>query len=186
MHTTIRRRYGVITLIALLALLVTSCAAEDPALETTEPSEEMAEMDEMDEEHTEDEGDHAEFAFGEPADAAEADRVIEIDASDAFAFEPNEISITAGETVTFRVTNTGAIPHDFTLGDEMLQDEHEAEMAEMAGSMEMHDEPNVFSLEPAETKEMTWHFPEPTDLLIGCHQTGHYAAGMKGVVTVES
>lgn len=184
-----RRRLMTTSLIAILSLIAVSCAADDPALEeTTEPTE-MAEMDEMDEmdegEHSDDEeAEHADFMFGEPADAASADRVIEIEALDTFAFDPAAITVEAGETVTLRVTNAGAIPHDFTLGDEALQDEHEAEMAEMGGEMELHDEPNLLVLEPGETKEMTWHFTQPGELLVGCHQVGHYAAGMKATISV--
>ena len=154
-----------------------SDAASDAAAETT-----MAEDMEMEgeEEHSE------EFAFGDPMEAADADRVIEITAKDDFTFDPASVTITAGETVTFQVTNVGAIPHDFVLGDAHMQDEHEAEMAEMSGDdMAMHDEPNAFVLEPGETKEMTWHMTEGGEILFGCHQPGHYQAGMKGTVTVE-
>ena len=112
--------------------------------------------------------------------------IIEIDANDDFTFFPEGVAVTAGETVTFRVTNTGVIPHDFVLGDEEMQIEHEAEMAEMSGDMAMHDEPNAFVLEPGETKEMTWHMTATGDVLFGCHQTGHYAAGMKGTVIVAN
>jgi uncharacterized cupredoxin-like copper-binding protein len=32
---------------------------------------------------------------------------------------------------------------------------------------------------------MTWHMTEGGEILFGCHQPGHYQAGMKGTVTVE-
>ncbi|MFP5333445.1 MAG: plastocyanin/azurin family copper-binding protein, partial [Acidimicrobiia bacterium] len=111
----------------------------------------------------ESEGDHGEFMFGEPGDHAMADRVIEITASDDFRFDPASIEIATGETVTFRVTNTGAIPHDFTLGDEMTQQAHAEEMEEMAG-MSMPDEPNAMVVAPGETKELTWHFTQAGSL----------------------
>jgi uncharacterized cupredoxin-like copper-binding protein len=125
-----------------------------------------------------------EYDFGELADPSDATRVIEITAADDFTFTPESVAVDAGEVVTLRVTNVGAIPHDFTLGDTELQDEHEAEMAEMEGDM-AHEEPNVFTLEPGETKEMTWRFTEAGEILFGCHQPGHYAAGMKGTLTIE-
>ena len=179
-----RNRLAITALIVILSLIAVSCAKDDPALEETTQPDEMATMDE--DEHTDGgEDEHADFAFGEPADAASADRVIEIEALDAFAFDPDEITVEAGETVTFRVTNAGAIPHDFTLGDEAMQDEHEAEMAEMGGEMDMHDEPNLLALEPGETEELTWHFTQAGEILIGCHQPGHYDAGMKANVTIE-
>lgn len=128
------------------------------------------------------------FSFGEPADAADADRVIEITANDDFNFDPDEITVSAGEVITFRVVNGGALIHDFTLGDEATQEEHEAQMAEMAesGEMMMHDEPNAMSIDPGETNELTRHFTETGSILIGCHQVGHYASGMKGMITIES
>jgi uncharacterized cupredoxin-like copper-binding protein len=59
-------------------------------------------------------------------------------------------------------------------------------MAEMGGDMPMHDEPNAFVQSPRETKDMTWHTTEGGKSLFGCHQPGHYAAGMKGTVSVTS
>ncbi len=128
------------------------------------------------------------FSFGEPADADEADRVIEIDANDNLTFDASEITVSAAETITFRITNTGNITHDFTLGDQEAQDEHEAEMSEMMenGETMSHDEPNAAVLGAGETKELTWRFSEAGTVLIGCHQPGHYAAGMTGAVTIES
>lgn len=128
--------------------------------------------------------DQSEFAFGEPADAATATRTIEVATTDALAFEPAEITVTAGETITFRVVNNGEIIHDFTLGDEATQQEHEEEMREMAGMA--HDQPNTVTIAAGETKELTWAFTEPGTVLIGCHQPGHYDAGMKGQITVGS
>ena len=125
----------------------------------------------------------SEFAFGSPADAADADRVIEIQTTDALAFEPAVITVAAGETVTFRLSNEGALAHDFTLGDQATQDEHEAEMSEMGGMA--HDEPNVATIPAGETVELTWTFGGEGTVLVGCHQPGHYAAGMTGRITVE-
>jgi uncharacterized cupredoxin-like copper-binding protein len=161
-----------------MAVVLTACGSD------TSSTTEMAEMEDT----HEDEGHDEEFHFGEPTDAADADRTIEIEANDNLTFSPNEITVAAGETITFRVTNTGSIPHDFTLGDQETQDAHEAEMMEMmeSGAMMMHDEANAVALEAGETKTVTWHFSKAGTVLIGCHQTGHYAAGMTGTVTVES
>lgn len=184
-----QRLTAVIALMSLLGFVLSACAADDPVLEEQTPTttDDAAEMDEMDDDGHMDEADaeHMDFSFGEPADAASADRVIEIDALDTLEFDPSEITISVGETVTFRVTDPGALPHDFTLGTAEMQDEHEAEMAEMSGDMMMHDEPNVFALSSGETMEMTWHFTEPGEILFGCHQPGHYGAGMKGTITIE-
>lgn len=169
-----------LALLLVLGLAAAACGSDDPASsaagETT-----MAEGMEMDDA----DGHSEEYEFGDPMEAADASRTIEVTANDDFTFDPASVTITTGETVTFRVTNAGVIPHDFTLGDTHMQDEHEAEMAEMSGDMAMHDEPNAFVLEPGETKEVTWHMTQAGEILFGCHQPGHYAAGMKGTITIE-
>lgn len=168
------------TVFAALVLVAAACG--DDAGTTTAPPATTVAIDTTMPGDMDMGGEHTEFAFGEPMDASMADRVIEIAANDDFSFVPASVTVTVGETVTFRVTNTGVIPHDFALGDAEMQDEHEAEM-ETFPSM-VHHEPNVFSLEPGATMEMTWRFTEAGELIFGCHQTGHYAAGMKGTVTV--
>lgn len=47
------------------------------------------------------------------------------------------------------------------------------------GEMVMHDEPNAVSLQPGETKELTWTFTSAGELIYG-----HYDAGMRGTLTV--
>lgn len=128
--------------------------------------------------------DHAEFAWGGPADPSEADRVIEISMLDELRFEPATVEVAVGETVTFRVTNAGQLPHDFTLGDEETQDQHDAEMAEGGMSGTGHDEPNVLNLEAGQSGELTWRFSTPASILYGCHVPGHYDAGMVGTLTI--
>ncbi|MGI8574989.1 MAG: cupredoxin domain-containing protein [Egibacteraceae bacterium] len=132
------------------------------------------------------EDDHS-FAFGAPAQASQADRTVVIEASDEMAFDPDSVDVPAGEVITFEVENIGKIPHDFTLGDEHAQEEHEQEMAESmeSGGMEMaHDDPNVMTVEPGETGSLTWSFTESGTVLYGCHQPGHYEAGMVGAVVI--
>lgn len=156
-----------------IALFVIAGCGGDTASDTTTHDEET---------HSE------EFHFGEPAEAADADRTIHIEAGNELTFDPAELAVSAGETITFRVTNTGSLEHDFLLGNEEAQEEHEAEMAEMMASGEEmeHSDPNAVSVPAGETAELTWHFTEPGTVLYGCHVTGHFAAGMKGTITVES
>lgn len=134
-------------------------------------------------------GDHAESLwFGELADPAEADRVIEVTADDDFSFTPDPIQVRVGEVVTLRVTNVGVLEHDFTLGDHQLQLAHDAEMAEMAetGTQMGHGDPNALTLEPGKTVELTWRFTAPGLIEVGCHVPGHYAAGMHAAVEVRA
>jgi uncharacterized cupredoxin-like copper-binding protein len=92
---------------------------------------------------------------------------IEVTLTDALRIEPAMMSVPAGVPVTFVVTNTGAIDHEFYLGDEAAQAEHEQEMMAMGGMG--HDEPEGIAVDPGETKELTHTFAEPGEMLAGCH-----------------
>lgn len=156
-------------------------SASSPAVADEHPSEPVDDHDGIEEAD-----DHASetFAFGRPADAADADRTVAITATDDMTFEPSTIEVRAGEVVTFEVTNVGQIPHDFTLGDEDAQRDHASEMAEMDAD-EAHADPNTVTLRADETGSITWQFDDAGEVLYGCHQPGHYAAGMVGSVDVS-
>jgi uncharacterized cupredoxin-like copper-binding protein len=47
-----------------------------------------------------------------------------------------------------------------------------------------HDTPNSITLEPGTTKQLTWRFGDTVTLEYGCHEAGHYQAGMRGQVMV--
>ncbi len=54
---------------------------------------------------------------------------VEVNLTDALKIEPAKMTVPAGVPVTFVVTNSGATDHEFYLGDEPAQAEHEKEMA---------------------------------------------------------
>jgi uncharacterized cupredoxin-like copper-binding protein len=116
-----------------------------------------------------------------PADASPATR-IEVTLADALRIEPAAMTVPAGVPVTFVVSNIGALEHEFYLGDEAAQADHEAEMMEMGGMG--HDEPEGIAVAPGETKELTYTFDAPGELLAGCHVEGHYGGGMKAAISV--
>lgn len=118
-----------------------------------------------------------------PSASADATR-IEVQLTDALKIEPDMMKVPAGVPVTFVVSNTGVAEHEFYLGDEAAQAEHEREMMEMGGMG--HDEEMGIAVEPGTTKELTVTFPEAGSLLAGCHVAGHYAGGMKAVVEIGS
>ena len=115
-----------------------------------------------------------------PTGSATAQR-IEVKLTDALKMEPAEMTVEAGQPVTFVVTNTGAVDHEFYLGDEAMQAEQEQMM--QSGQM-AHDTAEGISLKPGESKELTYTFDETGQTFAGCHVTGHYAAGMKATITV--
>lgn len=157
-------------LLAVAAILIVAACGGD-----TRPSAD---------DHLHDDGGHTEFTFGEPADPADADRVIDLVATEQIAFDPRVFTVAVGEVVTFRISNPGIIAHDFTLGDQTAQEEHAAMMAQMGGEQMMHTDANAVLLPAGETRELTWRFTEPGTVLIGCHQPGHWEVGMRATITV--
>lgn len=123
-------------------------------------------------------------AAGQPGDAASADRTIKVAALDTLVFDPPTIDVAVGETITFQLDNAGTNVHEFTLGTQAEQDDHEEEMSAMSGDMSMDDDPNAITLEPGSGGEITWTFTEPGTYQYACHTTDHYAAGMFGTITV--
>lgn len=176
MRRTTRR----LMIVMATGLVLAACGSEGADAPDEQGAAEPGEQEEMGDDH-DDDMDMA--GVGEPADAADADRTIEVTALDTMAYEPTTVTVEPGETVTFVVTNAGEAVHEFTLGDQAMQDEHAEEMAEMGSGMG-HDEPNALSLEPGETKELTWRFGEAGTVIYACHEPGHYAAGMHGEITV--
>jgi uncharacterized cupredoxin-like copper-binding protein len=120
---------------------------------------------------------------GAPADEGEAGRTIEIASLDSMSFEPARVNVSAGETVTFAVTNTGKTVHEFTLGNAAMQQEHAQAMAHIPAGM-THEFSNAITLQPGETKRLTWRFGHAASLEFACHQPGHYQAGMRGHIKI--
>ncbi len=109
---------------------------------------------------------------------------IEVTLTDALKIEPASMTVPAGVPVTFVVANMGKITHEFVLGDEASQMEHEEEME--SGGMDMGgDDAQSVSVDPGQTKELTITFDKPGETLAGCHVVGHYPAGMKATVTIQ-
>ncbi|MEO8462190.1 MAG: plastocyanin/azurin family copper-binding protein [Chloroflexota bacterium] len=113
-------------------------------------------------------------------------REIAVEMTD-FAFTPSSSDIKAGETIRFVFHNSGQLRHEAAIGDEARQTEHEMEMANMApGASEMpeseHDEVTV---KPGETGTLDYTFDTPGTLVLGCHEPGHYKAGMVATITVK-
>ncbi len=160
-------------------------------------------------------GDGADPADGGVAASAgtsESPRTIDIAMVD-IAFDPTAVTVQDGETVRFVFTNEGVVRHEATFGDEAAQEEHGALMAE-AGRMEGmegadpdemdeseagHDESESgddghgdevppLVLEPGETGEvlMTFDAADGSSTIIGCHEPGHWAAGMRVDVTIAT
>ena len=70
--------------------------------------------------------------YGRGGLPAEATRTVELKMGDDLRFDPATVTVKHGEIVTFHVVNAGKSIHEFTIGGQVAQDLHEAQMAEMA------------------------------------------------------
>lgn len=78
--------------------------------------------------------------YGHGADPSSASRVIEITLTDDFRFDPAEFEVAQGEVVTLRLTNTGKLVHELTIGGTKAQELHELEMRSEDHDMDMGGE----------------------------------------------
>lgn len=123
-----------------------------------------------------------EKSFGREGDPKKATRTIKVDMSDKMRFDPASITVKRGETVRFRVTNSGKTMHEMVLGtmDELKQ---HAEMMRKHPGME-HDEPYMAHVAPGKSERIVWTFTKPGEFYYGCLIPGHFEAGMMGKVAV--
>lgn len=108
-------------------------------------------------------------------------RTIDVEMRD-IAYSPTSLDVRAGEKVRLRFKNTGQVVHDAFIGDAAAQDQHEKEMRGAHGDHAMESE--GLSVKPGKTGELTYSFDTPGQILIGCHEPGHYTGGMKVTVNV--
>ena len=131
----------------------------------------------------------------EPGDAGA--RTVEVAMTDN-EFSPSSLDVAAGATVAFTFRNDGTVTHDAVIGDEAAQAEHEDEMraaesttgddgmADMGhGTADGGDEAAI-TVEPGASGEITYTFDDEGDLLVGCHEPGHYDDGMRIALSVSA
>jgi uncharacterized cupredoxin-like copper-binding protein len=102
-------------------------------------------------------------------------RTVNIDMVD-IDFNPASVNIKHGETITFVFHNRGKVDHDAFIGDAAAQAVHEAEMAGMTGH---HTDSDAVTVKPGMTGSLTHTFGSTAAVEIGCHEPGHYTAGMR-------
>jgi uncharacterized cupredoxin-like copper-binding protein len=117
--------------------------------------------------------------------AATPSRTVDVEMRD-IAYAPTAVDVKAGETVKFVFHNQGQIRHDAFIGDEAAQAEHEKEMrGGDSGGMGGHQGDDAIKVDPGMTGSLTHTFKPGESLVIGCHEAGHYAAGMKLALKVS-
>lgn len=120
---------------------------------------------------------------GKPGNAAKVIVTVPVATLDQMRYEPAEFSFKRGQAVKFIVTNKGQVVHEFGIGTLEEQKAH-AEMMKSMPDMK-HDDPNVVTIDPGQTKELVWRFTNRGTFQIGCHVPGHYEAGMAARVRVQ-
>lgn len=148
-------------------------------------------------------------AIGSPGKKAEVTRTVTVTMGDNF-FEPESVTVKAGETVRFVIKNGGDFLHEFNIGSPAMHAAHQKEMAamvehglltptemrtemphmdhsKMSGAMPAmkHDDPNSVLVKPGETRELIWKFAATTGLEFACNVPGHYEAGMVGPLKLD-
>jgi uncharacterized cupredoxin-like copper-binding protein len=111
-------------------------------------------------------------------------RTVDI-AMEDIKFDQTKLTVKTGETIDFQFTNTGQIPHDAFIGDADAQMEHDDEMAHMGDASTHSMGEAAITVQPGAAGALAYTFAEPGTYEVGCHQPGHYGAGMKIEVTVE-
>lgn len=114
---------------------------------------------------------------------AQVSRTIEVIALDNMRFEHVPLRVDEGETIAFEITNQGALVHEFAIGVVEEHLEHQIMMREMPDMH--HDDPNVVTLQPGETKRLIWTFANAASIEVACNIPGHYEAGMHSPVEVK-
>jgi uncharacterized cupredoxin-like copper-binding protein len=129
--------------------------------------------------------DHSSMPPSSQTTSGAAGRTVDIEMRDV-AYSLPSVNVQAGETVRFVFHNAGQAVHDAFLGNEAAQAEHEKEMRSAgsgSGGMGGMGADGI-KVEPGKTGELTHTFQKGDSVVIGCHEPGHYAAGMKLPVTV--
>ena len=111
-------------------------------------------------------------------------------------FEPARVRVEAGETVTYRFENDGALRHEAYVGDEAAQQAHQREMAAMADMPDMpehdmteradsgHSGESELRVDPGARGSLQLAFDNPGTVLVACHEPGHWESGMKMTIEV--
>lgn len=119
--------------------------------------------------------------MGGPGKRADAKRVVRVEVRDR-DYNLRQIQVRPGETVRFVIVNRSSIRHEFGIARHADHVEHRKMMEKLPDMV--HDDDDVVTLEPGETKEIVWRFGTHKDALkdleFACNIPGHAAQGMQG------
>lgn len=121
--------------------------------------------------------------WGIAGDTKAVRRTLEFRMGDDMRFRPDVLRVKRGETLRLSIVNDGRQLHEYVLGTADENAKH-AELMIKFPDME-HDEPWMAHVKPGQRGEIVWTFNRAGTFEFACLIAGHYAAGMKGTITVE-
>lgn len=121
--------------------------------------------------------------YGRPGDPRKVKRAIAVDMSDAMRFFPENVSVKRGDTVRFKLRNSGQLPHEMVIGTMDDLKKHAALMKQNA-HMDHHEAP-VVHVKPGENASLVWQFTKAGEFHFACLVPGHFDAGMIGTIVVR-
>jgi len=107
---------------------------------------------------------------------------VRIEVDDTMRFSPATWEARAGEPIRIILVNKGKVDHELVIGSKKEIMAHAKEMANP--NAKGHHHTNEISAKPGQQAELVWTFKEPGQYAMACFETGHYEAGMKGVINV--
>ena len=122
--------------------------------------------------------------WGIAGDLSGVKRTVTLTMDDKMRFTPDTRSFKEGETVRFIVKNQGKLLHEMVIGTRAELDAHAALMEKFPNMA--HDEPYMAHVDPGKQGGLVWTFNRPGDFEFACLVAGHFAAGMKGRITVTA
>jgi uncharacterized cupredoxin-like copper-binding protein len=96
-------------------------------------------------------------------------------------YEPAAVTVPVGRPITFVITNSDPIDHEWIVGDAATHERHRT------GTEPVHGvRPTEISIAAMSQKRTTVTFASAGPLQFICHLPGHEAYGMVGTVTVTT
>ena len=123
---------------------------------------------------------------GDDDDTAAAARDVAIRATDSLRFDPSEVTARAGERVTFVISNTGTVDHEFVLGSATYLSDHAEAADEASGDAHAGHgggtDGVMVEVAAGKTARVTFTMPDDAPTF-ACFVDRHDKAGMTGTVS---
>ena len=139
-------------------------------------------------EHSHAEDAHDEHASPQGPAAMVVTRSVDIKMDDQMRFTPSKVDVLEGETIRFVVRNAGQTAHEMVLGSDADIRAHAQAMQQGTGHGEGHSHGTgaAITVAAGKTGEMVVKFDQASTLQMACLVPGHYEAGMRGTVNVQT